>query len=43
MEFSDVIKNRRSIRSYKPNPIPREKINKILESARKAGQRKHHS
>ena len=36
MEFSDVIKNRRSIRSYKPNPIPREKINKILESARLA-------
>jgi nitroreductase len=34
MEFSEVIKNRRSIRSYKPTPVPREKINKILEAAR---------
>ncbi len=34
MEFNDVIKNRRSIRSYKTTPVPREKIMKILEAAR---------
>ena len=36
MEFYDVMENRRSIRSYKTTPVPREKITKILEAARLA-------
>lgn len=36
MEFNDIINNRRSIRSYKNTPVPREKILKILEAARLA-------
>lgn len=34
MELSDVIHNRRSIRAFLPDPIPREKIRKIVELAR---------
>jgi nitroreductase len=34
MELSKVIENRRSIRNYKSTPVPKEKIDKILESAR---------
>ena len=30
----EVIKNRRSIRKYKPDPIPREKIDLLIEAAR---------
>lgn len=29
----EIIKNRRSIRKYKPTPVPREKINALLEAA----------
>lgn len=36
MEFIQVIKNRRSVRKYKNDPIPDEILNKILESARLA-------
>lgn len=36
MELSEVIQNRRSIRSYKSTPVPREKIKTIIESARLA-------
>jgi len=36
MELSEVIKKRRSIRSYKSAPVPREKIKTIIESARLA-------
>lgn len=36
MEFIDVVKNRRSIRAYKPDPIEPEKIAFILEAARQA-------
>jgi nitroreductase len=32
MDFYDVIKNRRSIRSYKSDPIPEESIQRIAEA-----------
>ena len=34
MNFFDVVKRRRSIRRYKPDAIPNEYLNEILESAR---------
>ena len=34
MQFQELIEKRRSVRKYKPNPVPREKILKILEAAR---------
>ncbi|GBF35213.1 nitroreductase family protein [Desulfocucumis palustris] len=36
MEFIDVVKKRRSIRAYKPDPVELEKISAILEAARQA-------
>ncbi len=36
MDVSEVIKRRRSIRRFKPDPIPDEKIKLLLESARLA-------
>ena len=36
MEFMDVISRRRSIRKYKPDPVPKEDIEYILEAARLA-------
>jgi nitroreductase len=36
MEVFDAIKTRRSIRKYKPEPIPEEKLRTILEAARLA-------
>lgn len=36
MEVFDAIKTRRSIRKYKPAPIPKEKLRSILEAARLA-------
>ena len=33
MEFSEVVRGRRSIRRFKPDPIPKEKLEKLLESA----------
>lgn len=36
MEFMDVIRKRRSIRRYKPNPVPDDVLNQILEAARLA-------
>jgi nitroreductase len=36
MEFMNVIKNRRSIRKYKPDPVPENVLNQILEAARLA-------
>lgn len=36
MEFMDVIKRRRSIKRYKPDPVPDEVLNQILEAARLA-------
>ena len=34
MEFYEVIKTRRSIRSYKPTKIPEESLKRVLEAAR---------
>src|SRR3954464_2537082 len=36
MEFDDVILSRRSIRGYKPDPVPRELIKEILALAMRA-------
>lgn len=36
MDFMEVIKKRRSIRRYRPDPIPDEVLNQILEAARLA-------
>ncbi len=36
MDVSEAIRKRRSIRKFKPNPIPEEKIGLLLESARLA-------
>jgi nitroreductase len=36
MNFFDVIKTRQSIRSYKPDPVEPEKLDKILKAASKA-------
>ena len=36
MNIYDIISQRRSIRSYKPNPVEEEKLNRILEAARLA-------
>lgn len=34
MELFEAIKNRRSVRAYKHDPIPEETLNKILDAAR---------
>ena len=34
MEFYDVIKTRRSIRSYKDTPIPEDAMSRVLEATR---------
>jgi len=34
MDFYTVIRTRRSIRSYKPDPIPEESLNRVLEAVR---------
>jgi nitroreductase len=36
MDVSEAIKKRRSIRKFKPDPIPEQKIRQLLESARLA-------
>jgi nitroreductase len=36
MNVHQAIKTRRSVRSYKPDPVPEEKLKKILEAARLA-------
>ena len=36
MNVYDAIKTRRSIRAYKPDPVPEDKLNKVLEAARLA-------
>lgn len=33
-DFLELVKNRRSIRQFKPDPIPDEYVNKIIEAAR---------
>ena len=34
MDFYKVIRTRRSIRSYKPDPLPEESLNRVLEAVR---------
>ena len=36
MNFLELIENRHSVRSYKPDPVENEKLEKILEAARLA-------
>ena len=36
MDVFETIEKRRSIRNYEPTPVPREKLEKILEAARLA-------
>ena len=36
MDIYEIIQKRRSVRSYKSDPVPDEKLNKILEAARLA-------
>ncbi|MCX7681112.1 MAG: nitroreductase family protein [Anaerolineae bacterium] len=36
MEFSDLIRNRYSVRAYKPDPVEDEKLQYVLEAARLA-------
>ncbi|MBE0481712.1 MAG: nitroreductase family protein [Dehalococcoidia bacterium] len=36
MEFMEVVRKRRSIRRYKPNPVPAELIRQMLEAGRLA-------
>jgi len=36
MEFMEVVRQRRSVRKYKPDPIPQAKIDYVLEAARLA-------
>jgi nitroreductase len=36
MEFYEVIRTRRSIRSYKGNPVPEESLKRVLDAARMA-------
>jgi len=34
MDFNEVVRTRRSIRSFKPDPVPEEVLNRILEAVR---------
>jgi len=36
MEFMEVVRRRRSVRSYRPDPVPQEKVDYVLEAARLA-------
>ena len=36
MEFSELIRNRYSVRAYKPDPVEEEKLTAVLEAARLA-------
>ncbi len=42
MDFHEVIKRRVSIRAYKPDPIPEEVLNRILEAGRLAPSAKNY-
>lgn len=41
MDIYDAIKKRRSVRSYKPDPVPEDKLKRILEAARLAPSAKN--
>jgi len=34
VEFYEVVRTRRSVRSYRPDPIPKEVLNRVLEAVR---------
>ena len=36
MEFYEVVRTRRSIRSYKADPVPEESLRRVLDAARLA-------
>lgn len=36
MEFMEIVQRRRSIRSYRPDPVPSEQVDYVLEAARLA-------
>ncbi len=36
MDFMDVVRKRRSIRKYRPDPVPQDKLTQVLEAARLA-------
>ena len=36
MDFYEVVRTRRSIRRYRPDPIPEDALNRVLEAARAA-------
>lgn len=36
MDFVDVLRKRRMVRNYRPDPVPAESIERILDAARKA-------
>ena len=36
MEFNDVVQRRRMVRNYRPDPIPDDVLDRVLESARRA-------
>jgi len=36
MTFLDLVKNRYSVRAYKPEPVEKEKLEYVLEAARLA-------
>jgi len=41
MDFADMIGKNRSIRTYRPNPVPDKVLSQILEAARLARRRGH--
>ena len=41
MDFMEVIRKRRSIRKYKPDPVPEKVLNEVLEAARLAPSGSH--
>ena len=41
MEFYEVIRRRLSVRAYKPDPVPEEVLNRILEAGRLAPSAKN--
>src|SRR4051794_37674563 len=36
MEFADVLKHRRMVRHYEPEPVPRETLERIVRTVRRA-------
>jgi len=42
MDFYDVVRNRVSIRAYKPDPVPEETLSRILEAGRLAPSAKNY-